>query len=181
MNLIIKSQTIKGLLAKACFFFAIVVSFSACKEQEFRNPYMQTPEQREAQKQIDEQVIRKYFRDNNVDTTKVVRTNSGLYHLTVTEGEGNLIKAGQQVAVHYIGKNIFNQTFDSSYPRGNSFSFIVGAGQVIKGWDEGLQLMKVGERANLYIPSYLAYGFMGSSSIPPNAVLIFEIDVLSAK
>ncbi|MDX5419302.1 MAG: FKBP-type peptidyl-prolyl cis-trans isomerase [Hymenobacteraceae bacterium] len=181
MNLTIKSKALSGLLAKALLFFVIMVSFAACKEQEFQSPYYQTPEQREEQKKIDEETIRKYFRANNVDTTAVQRTNSGLYHLTLEAGNGDLVKAGQRAEVHYIGWTVNGYKFDSSYERGQSFSFVVGAGSVIKGWDEGLQLMRVGETAKLFIPSYLGYGFYGSNSIPPNSVLIFEIKVLGAR
>jgi peptidylprolyl isomerase len=183
MNLSIKSQSMHSLLAKAIFFFAIVALFSACKEQEYVSPYYQTPEQVEAQKKADEETIRKYFRANNVDTTKVTRTNSGLYHLTTKAGEGDLIKAGQQVTVHYIGKFVNNQTFDNSYSRANPIVFTVGVNplEVIKGWDEGMRLMRAGEEGFLYIPSYLAYGYYGSGSVPPNTVLIFDIKVLSVK
>jgi len=181
MNLSIKSQSMHSLLAKAIFFFAMVALFATCKEQEYVNPYYQTPEQVEAQKKADEETIRKYFRANNVDTTKVERTNSGIYHLTTKAGEGDLIKVGQQVEVHYIGRFVNNQKFDSSYDRANPLVFRVGANQVIKGWDEGMQLMRAGEEGILYIPSYLAYGFYGSGSVPPNAVLVFDIKVLSVK
>lgn len=157
----------------------VLVSFSSCKEE--TNPYYITPEQIEAQKKIDEETIRKYFRANNVDTTKVVRLNSGLYILTKKAGEGDVIKAGQYAEVNYIGRNVSNDVFDSSFRSGKPFSVLVGAGQVIKGWDEGLQQMRKGEEANLYIPSYLGYGMYGSGSIPPNSVLIFEIDVLQVR
>jgi FKBP-type peptidyl-prolyl cis-trans isomerase len=180
MNLTHKKQKLSTLLVKALSFFVVLISFSACK-QENTNPYYITPEQIEAQKKFDEETIRKYFRANNVDTTQVVRTNSGLYYLQVKEGEGEKVKAGQQVKVHYIGKDIFGRKFDSSYDRGDGFTFVVGSGQVIQGWDEGLQLMKQGEAAFLYIPSYLGYGYRGSQSIAPNSVLVFEIDVLNVR
>jgi peptidylprolyl isomerase len=181
MNPISKSQSWSSWLAKALLFFVIVVSFASCKEEEYRSPYFQTDEQREEQKRTDEKLIRKYFRDNNIDTTKVVRTNSGLYHLTKTPGTGVKVEAHQLVEVHYIGRNLYGQKFDSSYDRGKSFTFKVGAEQVIKGWDEGIKLMQVGEEGFLFVPSYLGYGYTGSGSIPPNSVLIFEIKVLSVK
>ncbi|EJF07918.1 MULTISPECIES: FKBP-type peptidyl-prolyl cis-trans isomerase [Pontibacter] len=180
MNLTHKKQKLSTWFAKALFLFVVLVSFASCKEDN-RNPYYVTPEQIEAQKKIDEETIRKYFRTNNVDTTKVVRLNSGLYILTKKEGEGDKIKAGQYAEVNYIGRNISNDVFDSSFRTGKPFSVLVGAGQVIKGWDEGLQQLRKGEEANLYIPSYLGYGYYGSNSIPPNSVLIFEIDVLQVR
>ncbi|MCP2042577.1 FKBP-type peptidyl-prolyl cis-trans isomerase [Pontibacter sp. HSC-36F09] len=180
MHLTHPKQKLSTWFAKALFLFVVVVSFSSCKEEN-ENPYYITPEQIEAQKKVDEETIRKYFRANNVDTTKVVRLNSGIYILTKKEGEGDLIKPGKYAEVHYIGRHINNVAFDNSYTRGNSLSVLVGAGQVIKGWDEGLQHMRKGEQANLYIPSYMGYGMYGSNSIPPNSVLIFEIDVLNVR
>lgn len=180
MNLTLKKQKLSLWFTKAFFLFIVLVSFASCKEDN-RNPYFVTPEQIEAQKKIDEETIRKYFRANNVDTTKVVRLNSGLYILTKKAGEGDLIKPRQYAEVNYIGRNISNDVFDSSFRSGKPFSVLVGAGQVIKGWDEGLQHMRQGEEANLYIPSYLGYGYYGSGSIPPNSVLIFEIDVLQVR
>lgn len=180
MHLIHPKQKLSTWFAKALFLFVVVVSFSSCKEEN-KNPYYITPEQIEAQKKIDEETIRKYFRANNVDTTKVVRLNSGLYILTKKAGEGDVIKPGQYAEVNYIGRNVSNDVFDSSFRSGKTFSVLVGAGQVIKGWDEGLQQLRKGEEANLYIPSYLGYGMYGSGSIPPNSVLIFEIDVLNVR
>lgn len=180
MNLTHKKQKLSIWLAKALFLFVVLVSFASCKEEN-KNPYYVTPEQIEAQKKIDEETIRKYFRTNNVDTTKVVRLNSGLYILTKKAGEGDVIKPGQYAEVNYIGRNVSNDVFDSSFRSGKPFSVLVGAGQVIKGWDEGLQHLRKGEEANLYIPSYLGYGYYGSNSIPPNSVLIFEIDVLNVR
>ncbi|MBF8964868.1 FKBP-type peptidyl-prolyl cis-trans isomerase [Pontibacter sp. FD36] len=180
MNLKHKKQKLSIWLAKALFLFVVLVSFASCKEEN-KNPYYVTPEQIEAQKKIDEETIRKYFRTNNVDTTKVVRLNSGIYILTKKAGEGDVIKPGQYAEVNYIGRNVSNDVFDSSFRSGKPFSVLVGAGQVIKGWDEGLQHLRKGEEANLYIPSYLGYGYYGSNSIPPNSVLIFEIDVLQVR
>lgn len=180
MILTLKKHTLSALLTKALYFAILLVSFSSCKEEN-TNPYILTPEQIEAQKVIDEETIRKYFRANNVDTTKVVRTNSGLYILTKKQGHGDLIVAGQRADIHYVGKNVNNDVFDSSYWRGDALSVLVGSGQVIKGWDEALQLMRSGEEANIYIPSYLGYGFYGSGSIPPNAVLIFNLEVMQVR
>ncbi|MDO6389309.1 FKBP-type peptidyl-prolyl cis-trans isomerase [Pontibacter sp. BT731] len=180
MTLTHQKQKLSTLLVKALFLFVTLVSFASCKEEN-KNPYYITPEQVEAQKKLDEQTIRKYFRANAVDTTKVVRLNSGIYILTKKAGEGDVIKAGQYAEVNYIGRNVSNDVFDSSFRTGKPFSVLVGAGQVIKGWDEGLQQMRKGEEANLYIPSHLGYGMYGSGNIPPNSVLIFEIDVLNVR
>jgi len=97
----------------------------------------------------------------------------------VQEGEGPLCPDGVTASVHYVGKFTTGHTFDSSVSRGQPFSFQVGAGQVIKGWDLGVKSMKKGEKAVLVIPSHLAYGPNGAGGvIPPNATLVFEIELL---
>ena len=88
---------------------------------------------------------------------------------------------GASVSVHYVGKldDDSRMTFDESYGRGEPISFTLGAGQVIKGWDEGIALMKVGEKRRLFIPPELGYGARGAGPIPPNAGLIFECELVS--
>ena len=85
------------------------------------------------------------------------------------------------VEVHYIGKldNETRMTFDESYGRGQPISFTLGAGQVIRGWDQGIALMSVGEKRRLYIPAELGYGSKGVGPIPPNSDLVFECELLS--
>jgi len=94
------------------------------------------------------------------------------------EGTGVEAKNGDNVTVHYVGTFENKEKFDSSRDRGAPFSFTLGAGQVIKGWDEGVLGMKVGEKRNLTIPSDLAYGDEGTGPIPPKATLIFEVELL---
>jgi len=103
---------------------------------------------------------------------------------TTQEGTGDrVVKAGDTVSVQYTGKLTDGTKFDSSYDHGGQpFSFTVGAGQVIKGWDEGLLGAKVGEKRTLTIPSDLGYGATGAgAAIPPNATLIFDVEVVSIK
>jgi FKBP-type peptidyl-prolyl cis-trans isomerase len=103
---------------------------------------------------------------------------------TTQEGTGDrVVKAGDTVSVQYTGKLEDGTKFDSSYDHGGQpFSFTVGAGQVIKGWDEGLLGAKVGEKRTLTIPSDLGYGANGAgAAIPPNATLIFDIEIVSIK
>lgn len=99
----------------------------------------------------------------------------------LVEGDGAEATAGSTVEVHYVGVLFSDGTeFDASYDRGESFNFTLGAGQVIQGWDEGVEGMKVGGRRRLVIPSDLAYGETGAGGvIPPNATLVFVVDLLS--
>jgi FKBP-type peptidyl-prolyl cis-trans isomerase len=94
-------------------------------------------------------------------------------------GEGAEAKAGQRVTVHYVGTLTDGKKFDSSRDRGKGFSFELGAGQVIKGWDQGVAGMKIGGLRKLTIPSDLAYGARGFPPvIPPNSTLVFEVELL---
>jgi FKBP-type peptidyl-prolyl cis-trans isomerase len=109
-----------------------------------------------------------------------VTTASGLQYIDLKVGTGATAQAGQTVTVHYTGWLENGKKFDSSVDRGQPFSFPLGAGRVIKGWDEGVQGMKVGGKRKLIIPSNLGYGPRGAGGvIPPNATLIFEVELLS--
>ena len=110
-------------------------------------------------------------------------TPSGLAYEVIKEGTGALPNRGQHVTVHYTGwlddAGKLGKKFDSSVDRGQPFVFILGVGQVIKGWDEGVALMKVGEKRRLIIPANLGYGARGAAGvIPPNATLIFDVELL---
>ncbi len=114
-------------------------------------------------------------------------TPSGLQYEDTVPGTGAEATAGNHVRVHYTGwlydptaKNSRGKKFDSSKDRGDPFSFGLGGGQVIRGWDEGVQGMKVGGTRVLTIPAELGYGARGAGgAIPPNATLVFEVDLLS--
>jgi peptidylprolyl isomerase len=111
--------------------------------------------------------------------SEVVTTPSGLKYEVITAGTGATPKAGQTVIVHYTGTLDDGTKFDSSRDRNEPFKFKLGAGQVIKGWDEGLATMKVGDRRNLILPPELGYGARGAGGvIPPNATLIFDVELL---
>lgn len=112
-------------------------------------------------------------------TGNAVTTASGLKYIDMKEGTGPSPKTGQRVTVHYTGRLKDGTKFDSSVDRGNPFSFTIGVGQVIRGWDEGVATMKVGGKRQLIIPSNLAYGERGAGGvIPPNAELTFDVELL---
>jgi FKBP-type peptidyl-prolyl cis-trans isomerase FkpA len=109
-------------------------------------------------------------------------TPSGLIIEDVTIGDGPLASAGQRVTVHYTGWLEDGEKFDSSKDRDEPFDFSLGGGRVIKGWDEGVQGMKVGGTRKLTIPPALGYGARGAGGvIPPNATLVFEVELLGVK
>ena len=117
--------------------------------------------------------------DDKTASIKETVTASGLTYVDHTVGGGEAAVAGKMATVHYTGWLENGTKFDSSVDRGQSFSFPLGAGQVIKGWDEGVQGMKVGGKRKLTIPPGLGYGARGAGGvIPPNATLIFDVELL---
>ena len=109
----------------------------------------------------------------------LITTDSGLQYREIVEGTGAMPQSGQRVTVHYTGTLEDGTQFDSSRDRGRPFSFKVGVGQVIKGWDEGVGSMRVGGRRQLIIPPELGYGARGAGGvIPPDATLIFDVELL---
>jgi FKBP-type peptidyl-prolyl cis-trans isomerase FkpA len=110
---------------------------------------------------------------------KEVTTTSGLQYVDLAVGTGATAEAGQTVTVHYTGWLENGTKFDSSVDRGQPFSFPLGTGRVIKGWDEGVKGMKVGGKRKLTIPAKLGYGAQGAGGvIPPHATLIFDVELL---
>ncbi len=120
-----------------------------------------------------------FEKKRNVTVNKTYTTKSGLQYMFTEIGEGTRVKAGDKVTVHFIGKLTDGKEFGSSYKRGTPYSFTVGEGKVIKGWDEGIALINVGDKVVFTIPSELAYGPEGASGIPANSTLIFEVELLN--
>lgn len=110
------------------------------------------------------------------------KTNSGLRYKILQKGNGKQAVKGDLVSVHYKGQLLDGTVFDSSYKRNQPLDFNIGLGQVIAGWDEGIQLLKVGDKARFVIPSELAYGSSGAGGdIPPDAILIFDVELMNVK
>lgn len=120
---------------------------------------------------------------NTTPKMENISTVTGLEIYRLVEGSGQEAQAGKDVAVHYIGALTDGKKFDSSLDRGEPIVFTLGTGQVIKGWDEGIRGMKVGERRQLVIAPELAYGSqdVGNGLIPPNSTLIFQVELVGIK
>lgn len=116
------------------------------------------------------------------DSSKIITTPSGLKYYMVKEGTGNHPTPGQSVLVHYHGTLTDGKVFDSSYERGTPFETVIGKGQVIQGWDEGIPKLKVGGQAIFIIPPHIGYGDQAmGDKIPANSTLIFYVELLGIK
>ncbi len=129
-----------------------------------------------------QQEMADFVKDYNAGNlkNKLVDGPEGLRYLILKEGNGKLIVEGQTIDAHYYGTLPDGTPFDASYQRGNTFNFMVGAGQVIRGWDEGFKLLSEGAQAILVIPAALGYGEQGQGQIPPNSTLFFHVAVEKA-
>ena len=139
----------------------------------------------QAQKSKSAAVTRRKTRSTRRGPSKVApppspigTTPSGLIYVITRHGEGRQPKVGETVIVHYTGLLTSGVKFDSSLDRGNPYSFVLGAGRVIKGWDEGIAKLHVGDQATLVIPSSLGYGPNGREPIPPDATLVFIVELV---
>ncbi|MDR3551057.1 MAG: FKBP-type peptidyl-prolyl cis-trans isomerase [Candidatus Babeliales bacterium] len=156
--------------ALACGVVMIMVNGCSCEMKKKKNP------------------IKQMEKTMTQETNAIETTASGLQHQLIQAAPEGAPKAqkGQVVTVHYTGwlndGGKPGKKFDSSVDRGTPFQFVVGKGMVIKGWDEGLQLMTVGEKRRLIIPADLGYGSRGAGAvIPGNATLIFDVELLAAQ
>lgn len=139
-------------------------------------------EEQEANKREEDRIaesitIEKYIRDNEITKEP---TASGMYFIVNKNGKGAKPKTGQTVKVHYTGKFLDGRVFDSSVTRNKPIEFILGYGQVISGWDEGVSMMRVGDEATFIVPSFLGYG-EGRGEIPPYTTLLFDVKLLNIK
>ena len=115
-------------------------------------------------------------------SSAAITTPSGLTYLVTRKGTGRLLKAGETVIIHYTGMLTNGVKFDSSRDRGEPLEFELGVGRVIKGWDEGISKLRIGDHAILVIPSNLGYGSRGAGDvIPPDSTLIFVVEVVDVK
>jgi FKBP-type peptidyl-prolyl cis-trans isomerase len=138
--------------------FCMLLTFFSCKTQEELTP------------------------NRSEKLNKTYTTDSGLQYVFTKLGEGTRAKSGDKVSVHYIGKLTDGKEFDNSYKRGTPFTFTIGEGKVIKGWDEGIALVNIGDKAVFTIPAELAYGPMEIPGlIPANSTLIFEVELINAE
>ena len=115
---------------------------------------------------------------NSKNETKMETTSTGLQYVITEKGNGKKAEAGKKVKVHYTGMFLNDTIFDSSVKRNQPFSFTLGQGQVIKGWDEGIALLKEGDKATLIIPPALGYGDRQTGPIPANSTLKFNVELL---
>lgn len=125
----------------------------------------------------DIRLIEEYLDQNNLSAEKLPAYD--LYYIIEEQGTGESPVNQQEVEVNYVGRFLNDKVFDSSYTQNEPFSFVVGLGQVILGWDLGIKLINEGGKITLFLPSYLAYGPNRRGTIPPNSVLIFEVELVN--
>lgn len=160
-------------MKKIMFLMATAGLLGACsekKEQKVAAPV--------AQENVTPQKDQK-MTDNTAE--KITTTPTGLKYVERAQGTGDVATKGKMVSVHYVGTLENGQKFDSSLDRGQPIEFKLGVGQVISGWDEGLEGVKVGGKRKLIIPSDLAYGPRKVGTIPANSTLIFEVELMGVK
>ncbi|NIJ51344.1 FKBP-type peptidyl-prolyl cis-trans isomerase [Dyadobacter arcticus] len=167
-------QQMPPMIKKGSELSFTVKVVSVLTSEEFEK---QQSESKTKQKTIDDKIISDFLTKQNLKA-KARKTASGLYYIVLAEGTGVNPSAGDNVKVHYTGKFLDGKEFDSSKNQGKPLDLQVGAGMVIPGWDEGIMLMKKGEKGLLLIPSSLAYGPEVYGPIPANSILQFEMELI---
>ncbi|MEM9833317.1 MAG: FKBP-type peptidyl-prolyl cis-trans isomerase [Bacteroidota bacterium] len=152
--------------------------FQAYQMEQMRKQQEEMLAQQAEQFKTDSVVINEYLTENNIEAET---TDSGLRYVITEEGSGVQPSAGDSVFVHYRGTLLDGTPFDSSYDRGSPYGFPLGQRAVIQGWDEGIALLNKGAKATLFVPSPLAYGPRGNPPIPPNTVLLFDVELVDVK
>jgi FKBP-type peptidyl-prolyl cis-trans isomerase FkpA len=169
---VVKYLPMRSLFFRSVFFlfFAALFPFAAVHAQDAKSV--------SAQKAADDQQLQEYFKKNNIQPLK---GPGGIYYTITKAGSGRNILAGETVTIDYTGKFLDGKAFDSNtdpaFQHLDPLVFEVGTGRVIRGWDKGLQLLKKGSVATLYIPSGMAYGSAARGRIPANSILVFDISV----
>lgn len=163
-------------------FLAVVIAlgFAACANQPVDRTGPAAP--RNQSTATPDRTLKGAEMDSFVMPANLQSMPSGLQYVVDQPGTGSQPKAGQTVSVHYTGWLTDGTKFDSSRDRNKPFEFPLGQGRVIKGWDEGVAAMKIGEKRTLVIPPGLGYGARGAGGIiPPNATLVFKVELLGAR
>lgn len=154
------------------FYLFGMMLFFGCKDKKEEKPSYDMAKQA----LIDEDTIKAYLSRNQINNA--IRTSSGLYYrILLSKPDAARSDSGKIVEVFYTGKLTDNRVFDSNNTQNSAFAFKVGIGNVIKGWDLGIPYFRLGERGQLFIPSTLGYKNQASGRIPPNSVLIFDIEI----
>ena len=161
---------------------ALAVALAACAEEPAPEPEdTAAPAEAIAPEPAAAPLATTYSPELNVDLEGMEETESGLRYEVLREGTGAVVQPGQTALVHYTGWLPDGTQFDTSRDRGEPLAFPVGAGRVIRGWDEGVAGMAIGEQRKLVIPPDLGYGPMGQGPIPPNATLVFDVELVEVQ
>ncbi len=178
---VVQGQDVVNAIAQDDLINEIIIERKGVKANNFDAAKIFTSELKKLEKEaeIKAENAKKAIEELKKGTTV---TKSGLAYKITKKGSGQKAEAGKTVSVHYTGKLTDGTKFDSSYDRNQPIDFPLGQGRVIKGWDEGIALLNVGSKATFIIPPDLAYGARGAGGvIPPNATLIFEVELVDVK
>jgi FKBP-type peptidyl-prolyl cis-trans isomerase FkpA len=168
------------MLRRTAALFVVTASLAACGDARPIDDTAGGPAQQDLNSP---DVAREYAPELNISLADMDRAGSGLHTQDLVTGEGPVAEPGSTVSVHYTGWLPNGEQFDSSRPGGQPFVFVVGAGEVIRGWDEGIPGMRAGGTRRLVIPPALGYGAAGAGMgiIPPGATLIFDVELLEVR
>lgn len=178
---VVEGQDVVNAVEQGDTLYNVAIIRNGKKARKFKahKVFPKMMEQRKKEIEEAEQAKKDAFKDRMKEKYPAAKqTESGLMYIIETEGDGKQAEAGKKVKVHYRGTFVDGEKFDSSYDRDQPIEFPLGVGKVIKGWDEGIALLKEGSKAKLIIPYYLAYGEKGRGPIPDKADLIFDVELI---